>query len=418
MAVLGIRREDKNPWERRAPLTPHHVEELVRELGVTVAIEPSQKRIYPDQAYRDAGAELTDDLSGCQLLLGVKEVPPEQVLPSTTYLCFAHVIKGQPHGMPLLQRMLQQKSTLIDYEPIIDRFGRRLVFFGRHAGYAGMIDALWALGQRMEHEAVETAFSRVKRAFDYKSVAEACETLAKEVGARIREQGLSPSLHPLVIGFTGGGNVSRGAQEILDHLPVVEVEPDELASLADRPDLSRRVIYKVVFRRPDRLQFSRHLPHLTMLVNGIYWEPGHPKLATRGELRELWLRQSNPRLKVLADLSCDIDGSIEATVRSTTPSDPVFVFDPESGESTLGVAGRGPVVLAVDNLPAEFPRDSTEHFGDSLFPFLSGLLAANYSDSFEHLSLPAAILPAVITHGGELTPRYRYLEEALSKETR
>ncbi|MCH9649064.1 MAG: hypothetical protein K0U98_12570 [Deltaproteobacteria bacterium] len=418
MAVLGIRREDKNPWERRAPLTPHHVEELVRELGVTVAIEPSEKRIYSDQAYREAGAELTDDLSGCRLILGVKEVPPEQVLASTTYLCFAHVIKGQPQGMPLLQRMLQQNSTLIDYEPIVDRFGRRLVFFGRHAGYAGMIDALWALGQRMEHEGVETAFSGVKRAFDYKSVAEACETLVKDVGVRIREQRLSSSLHPLVIGFTGGGNVSRGAQEILDHLPVVEIEPDELKSLADRPELSRRVIYKVVFRRPDRLQFSRHLPHLTMLVNGIYWEPGHPKLATRGELRDLWQRQPNPRLKVLADLSCDIDGSIEATVQSTTPNDPVFVFDPESGKATLGVAGRGPVVLAVDNLPAEFPRDSTEHFGDSLFPFVSGLLAADYSASFEHLALPAAILPAVITHGGELTPRYRNLEEALTKETR
>ncbi len=416
MATLGIRREDKNPWEKRAPLTPQHVEELVRELGVPVVIQPSQKRIFPDSVYSEAGAEVSEDLSTCKLILGVKEIPPREVLGDTTYFCFAHVIKGQPQGMSLLRRMLEKNSTLIDYEPIVDRFGRRLVFFGRHAGYAGMIDALWALGQRAAHEGVDTAFAEVKRAYDYASVAEASEHLASGVGARIREQGIAPSLHPLVVGFTGGGNVSRGAQEILDHLPVVEIDPEELAGLGDRTALSRRVIYKVVFRRPDRLQFSRHLPHLTVLVNGIYWEPGHPKLATRGELRELWRGEETPRLRLLADLSCDIHGSVEATVRATTPADPVFVYDPETEEAISGVGGRGPVVLAVDNLPAEFPRDASEHFGDSLFPFLSGLLVPDYSVAFEHLALPAAILPAVITHGGELTPRFRYLEDALGGE--
>ncbi|MDY7095484.1 MAG: hypothetical protein SX243_21110 [Acidobacteriota bacterium] len=332
------------------------------------------------------------------------------------HLCFSHVIKGQPENMGLLREVLKKRCTLIDYEPIVDRFDRRLIFFGRHAGYAGMVDALWTFGRRMEHEGIQTPFAAVQPAHRYRSVDDAERFLAEEVGQEIREHGIDRAIHPLVVGFTGGGNVSQGAQEILDRLPVVEIEPSDLERLSTSEAPSRRAIYKVVFRRQDRFQFSRHLPHLTVLVNGIYWEPGHPKLVTRGNLRELW-RGQPPRLRVIADLSCDIEGSVEATVRTTTPEQPVYVYDPETGEATDGVEGHGPVVLAVDNLPTEFPRDASDSFGDSLFPFLSGLVAADYDVSFEHLSLPAAVLNAVIAHGGELTPRYRYLEEHVRAES-
>lgn len=416
MADIGIRRETINSQERRAPLSPQHVDELVREHGFSVIVQPSIKRIYNDESYRKAGAVLQKDLSDCKVVLGIKEIPREQVLKGKTYLCFSHVIKGQKENMLLLQKVLDQEATLIDYEPIIDRFGRRLLFFGRHAGYAGMIDALWTLGRRMRAEGVETAFAGVRQSTEYSSVQQATKILASTVGARIRERGIDPSLHPLVVGFTGGGNVSRGAQDILGHLPIVEIEPGDLATLHQRTHASRRVVYKVVFRRQFRQNFAQHLPHLTMLVNGIYWEPGHPKIATREELRFLWQGETPPKLKVIADLSADIGGSIEATLRQTTPDDPVFVYDPETHSELPGVEGRGPVMLTVGNLPAEFPRDASEHFGDSLFPFLAGLCNADYSVSFEHLSLPAAILGAVITHAGELTPRYRYLEEYLTKE--
>lgn len=416
MIDLGIRREDKNEWERRVPLGPLHVEELVREHELTVAIQPSQRRIYADEEYRLAGALVQEDLSDCRLILGVKEVPPDKLLAGKPHLCFSHVIKGQPENMGLLREVLERRVTLIDYEPIVDRFDRRLIFFGRHAGYAGMIDALWAFGQRMLHEGVETPFAAVRPAHRYTNVESAESFLADKVASEIREHGLDRRIHPLVVGFTGGGNVSQGAQEIIDRLPVVEIEPSDLERLESSPALSRRALYKVVFRRQDRFQFSRHLPYLTILVNGIYWEPGNAKLVTRGDLRALW-SGGTPRLRVLADLSCDVDGSIEATVRTTDSTDPVFVFDPETGVATDGVAGRGPVVLAVDNLPAEFPQDASESFGDSLFPFLRGLVAADYEVSFEHLSLPAAVLNAVVAHAGELTPRYRYLEESLGTES-
>jgi len=413
MHDLGIRREDKNRWERRVPLTPYHVEELVRDQGRSVLVQPSERRIFTDREFAAAGATLSEDLADCRVILGVKEVPPELLLPGKPYLAFFHVIKGQAQNMPILRRALERKCTLMDYEPIVDRFGKRLIFFGRHAGYAGMVDALWTLGRRMRAEGVETAFSEVRQATGYASLADALEVLQEQVGQRIRERGVDPALHPLVVGFTGGGNVSQGAQEVFDRLPMVEVHPDELATLAEDRSLSRRAVYKVVFRREERIDFARHLPHLTVLVNGIFWAPGHPRLVTRDDVARLWAG-GTPRLRVLADLSCDIEGSIEVTVRASSVEAPVYVYDPVSGETPAGVEGRGPVVLAVDNLPAEFPRDASEHFGDSLFPFISGLTAGNYEASFEHLALPAAILHSVVAHAGELTPPYRHLEAALA----
>lgn len=415
MTDIGLRREDKNRWERRAPLTPAHVEELVKEQGRSVAVQPSPIRIYPDEEYRAAGASIQEDLADCRVVLGVKEIPPPLLLPEKPYLIFSHVIKGQAHNMPLLRRILELRCTLIDYERIVDRLGKRLIFFGRHAGYAGMVDALWALGQRMRAERVETTFAAVKPAHAYRSVDEAAEFLATTVGRRLREQGVTPVLHPLVVGFTGEGNVSQGAQEIFDRLPMVEVRPDDLPGLAAEPSLSHHAIYKVVFARDDCADFARHLPYLTVLVNGIYWEPGQPRLVTKADVRKLWSARVPPRLRILADISCDVEGSIEATVRTTSPDDPVFVYDAMTGEAKPGVEGPGPVILAVDNLPAEFPRDSSEHFGDSLFPFLAALTTADYKLDFERLALPETLLGAVVAHGGELTPRYRYLEEALRK---
>ena len=414
---LAIRREEKNRWERRAPLAPAHVEELVRDQGRSVVVQPSPIRVFGDDEYRAAGATVQEDLADARVILGVKEIPPEEIVPGRPHLAFFHVIKGQTENLPMVRRALEARATLVDYEPIVDRFGRRLIFFGRHAGYAGMIDGLWALGQRMAAEGIDTPFVSVQKSHRYASFEEATDFLAAGVGRAIREHGLPEALHPLVIGVTGGGNVSQGAQEVLDRLPTVEVHPDELESLAAESGISHRTVYKVVFRRQHRVRFARHLPHLTMLVNGIYWEPGEPRLVTRDDVRELWAGTEQPKLRVIADLSCDVEGSIEVTSKTTDSGEPVYVADAATGAARMGVEGQGPVVLAVDNLPAEFPRDASEHFGDSLFPFVADLAEARYGVTFEHLSLPAAVLGAVITHGGELTPNYRYLEEALATET-
>ena len=416
MTHLGIRREDKNKWERRAPLTPAHVSELISEHKTSIAVQPSPDRIFADEDYKAAGAEIREDLGDCGVILCVKEIPPHLLLPTKPYFCFPHVTKGQLQNMPLLRRILELKCTLIDYERIIDRFGRRLIFFGRHAGYAGMIDALWALGLRLLAEGTETAFAGVRPSHCYATVEEATDFITDKVGRRIRDQSVCPALHPLVCGFTGGGNVAHGAQAIFDRLPMVEVDPEDLPQLERDKSLSRRAVYKVVFRRHRRANFERYLPYLTILVNGIYWEPGQTRLVTREDLRSIWSNSPRPRLRVIADITCDVGGSIEATVQSTNPDDPVYVYEPESGSIRNGVEGRGPVVLAVDNLPAEFPRNASEHFGDSLFPFLDSVAKADYGVLFRYLTLPAGVLSGVITHAGELAPQYRHLQKYLDGE--
>ena len=413
MHHIGIRRETK-AGERRVPLIPAHVAELVRDHGLGVVVQSSPDRCHADAAYREAGADVADTLPPCRVILGVKEIPVDEMQPGAAHLCFSHTVKGQDYNMPMLRGTLQKNATLIDYEMIVDRHGRRLIFFGRHAGYAGMVDTLWAFGRRLLDEGIDTSLAPVRRAFEYASVDDAAEHLATEVADRIRTRGVVPEIHPLVVGFTGGGNVSQGAQEILERLPVVEVSPDDLPALAANPDISRRAVYKVVFRRGHRHDFARHLPYLSILVNGIYWQPGSPKLMTRDDMRGLW-GNGAPKLKVVGDITCDIDGSVECNLRATTPSNPVYVYDPETHTAHDGVGGRGPVVMAVDNLPAEFPVDASAHFGDSLFPFVAPLARADFSAPFEHLSLPAAVTGAVITHGGELGPGFGYLEEAMGK---
>lgn len=413
MHHIGIRRETK-AGERRVPLIPAHVAELVRDHGLHVVVQSSPDRCHDDAAYRDAGADVAETLPPCRVILGVKEIPVDEMQPGSGHLCFSHTVKGQDYNMPMLRGTLRKNATLIDYEMIVDRHGRRLIFFGRHAGYAGMVDTLWAFGRRLLDEGIDTSLAPIRRAFEYASVDDAAEHLATEVADRIRTRGVVPEIHPLVVGFTGGGNVSQGAQEILERLPVVEVLPDELPALASNADISRRAVYKVVFRRDDRKDFARHLPYLSILVNGIYWEPGSPKLMTRDDMRGLW-RDGAPKLKVVGDITCDIDGSVECNLRATTPSNPVYVYDPDTHTATDGVSGRGPVVMAVDNLPAEFPVDASAHFGDSLFPFVAPLARADFSVPFEHLSLPAAVTGAVIAHGGHLGPGFTYLEEAMRK---
>jgi len=411
--MIGIRREDKNRWERRAPLTPDHVAELTRH-GVAVVVEPSLLRVFPDDAYRAAGARILDDLSSCPVVVGVKEIPIAKLNPNTTYFFFAHVTKGQPGNMPMLRRLMDLGSTLVEYEKIVDERGRRLVFFGRHAGFAGMLDTLATLGRRLKHEGIDSPFASIKLAHEYADLEEAHAELARVAGV-IRRDGVPEALHPLVIGFTGSGNVSKGAQEIFDQLPHEEIIPEDLPSLFTNQDLPRNLLYKVIFTRSDRYGsgIAPHLGYVTALVNGIYWEPGQRRVVTKEDLRALFADGASPRLRVIGDITCDLNGSIEANVKITTPGDPVYVYDIETGEAISGVAGRGPVILAVDNLPCELPVDASQHFGDALLRFLPALARCDWTRPFESLELQDEIRRAVVVHRGRLTPNYAHLERHL-----
>jgi alanine dehydrogenase len=439
---IGVRREDKSIWERRVPVIPEHARQLQAEHGVEVWVQPSEIRVFRDEEFAQAGARIEEDLSSCPVVFAVKEIPVHFLRPDQTYVFFAHVIKGQPYNMPMLKRLLEQGCQLIDYEKVTDERGRRLIFFGRHAGLAGMIDTLWALGQRLDWEGIPNLFSDLRQTRHYDSLAEA-KAAVSALGERIAREGLPEPITPFICGFAGYGNVFRGANEIIELLPVQEIGPQEVAAVAQSTDYARNVIYKVVFKEehtvepisPDdrpstdperrfdlqdyydhpekyRSRFHTYLPHLTLLVNCVYWEAKYPRLVTKADLKQLY-GGAKPRLRVIGDISCDIEGAIEGTVKSTEPGDPVFVYDPFEDRAIDGVEGRGPVVLAVDILPSELPRDASVYFSGVLMKYVPAITRADYSVPFGELALPPEIKRAVIVYQGELTPDYRYLEQYL-----
>jgi len=435
--IIGIRREDKNKWERRVPLIPFHTGEIIQNYPVEIWIQPSQIRIFSDEDYIRERARVIEDLSSCSITFAVKEIPVHFFEREKAYMFFSHTTKGQPYNMPMLKRMIELGCTLIDYERVVNDKGQRLIFFGPQAGQAGMIDTLWALGQRLKHEGKENPFTSIKRAYQYRSLVEAKEEIEK-VGRQIHKNGLDRSLVPLTCGFAGYGRVSHGAQEIFDHLPLEEIKPREINAFFKNKNYSSNRVYKIVFKEehmvepissahrfglqdyydyPDKYKpvFESYLPNLTILVNCIYWEPRYPRFVTKKFLRHLWSYDSAPRLKVIGDVSCDVEGSVECTVHSTSPDNPVFVYDPIEDKINDGFEGRGVVVMAIDNLPAEISLESSIFFSNALKSFIPAIAKADFSGDFDHCHLPAPIKNAVIIYRGKFAPDYEYMKEFIKK---
>jgi len=432
MKRLGIMKETKNCWERRVPMNPQSVKKLVND-GYQVVIQPSKIRIYRDEEYRDAGAELHDDLSNCDIIVGVKEIPIESLIPGKPHLFFSHTIKGQDYNMPLLQYFLDSKSTLLDYEKIIDEKSKRLVFFGKFAGNAGMVDALWAAGQRyLQEYGIETPFLKVKQSYQYESLKQ-CLAELKEIGEEIKRDGLPAEICPFNICLLGYGNVSIGCQEILAAFPIHQVEPPALAGLEinHRTDEMYLSIFKEehLVERKDGTGFElsdyfvngdqykskmeQYLPYCTMYMSGIYWASGYPVFLKNSELGKLQSEQ--PKLVMIGDITCDIEGSIEATRKVTMPDNPVFIYNPTTDELTDRFKGEGFAVCAIDNLPCEFPREASDFFNSVLEPFVPAMLDNDYDSSIADSTLPEEIKPACIAHQGKLEDNYKYLEEFLNR---
>lgn len=431
---IGLRLEDKNVWERRVALTPSDVAELVQQ-GMRIAVEPFARRAFADQEYVTAGAELVEDVRSCDLVLGIKEMPATYFHPGGAYMFFSHTIKGQPYNMKMLAALVQRKCTLIDHEIVTDGEGRRLIFFGRFAGLAGMLDTLWTLGRRLEALGTPTPFLRLEPMHRYGDLEEA-KAAVSEVARRIEEAPVPAALAPTVFGFAGYGHVSQGAQELFDLLPHVEVAPEELDGfVAENRDLTRKLV-KVVYREehlveridaqrpfelqeyydhPDRYRgsFEAHLPLLTVLVNGIFWTEKYPKLADAQQLERLFAGAERPKLLVVGDITCDVDGSLACTVRETESGDPVYVYDPATRDAVSGFAGPGLAVMAVGNLPTELPREASIGFGRALAPLLPEMAAADLTGALADAALPGPIERAVVLWHGRFTPQYEYMQDFL-----
>lgn len=443
MKVIGIRKEDKNKWERRVPIVPAEVRTLAEDYGILTKIQHFPGRAIPEEDFLAAGAEVTADMPDSPIIFAVKEIPIPLLRKNTTYIYFSHVIKGQDYNMPMLARLSELGCNLIDYERIADSNGRRLVFFGKEAGQAGMIDSLWALGQHLEFEGLTTPFSDIRKTVEYDGL-EDCSVHLHEVGERISNEGLPSNLCPLIVGFAGYGNVSKGSQEIFDILPHIEITPEEVISLKKSGNFSRNHLYKVVFKEEHMVQrnddvplgseakdfdlqeyydhperyhgvFDRYVPHLTVLMNCIYWEERYPRLVTRDQVKQLYSESEYPTFRVVGDISCDYEGSIEVTLHSTDSDHPTFIYDPEADGIIERGQARGLTIMAVDNLPAELPKEASRRFSRSLYPFVPSIVETDFTKPFQQLSLRSEVKRALILHNGTLTPDYEYLNSPLAE---
>jgi len=428
--IIGIRHEDKYEMERRCAIPPYLAEKLIKEDNIKILVEKSEKRVFKDQEYEEVGATLVDDICDADIVFGVKEIPITKFIDNKTYVIFSHTIKGQQYNMPLLKKMMEKKCNLIDYEKVTDDNGRRLIFFGRFAGLAGMVNSLWSFGQRMIVKNIATPFDGLKQAHKYDTLNSIKEYISG-IGDVIKTKGLPKEITPMVVGITGYGNVSKGAQEILDILPVKEITPNELLLLKESNDVSNKVVYKVVFKEehisqpiedsmPFELQdyynnpqnyknaFEKYVPNISILMNCMYWDAKYPRIITKDFLEQLYSK-GEPQLKVIGDVTCDPDGSIESTHEGTLIEDPVFVYNPFTREHTMGFEGDGILEMAVDILPSELPRSSSKAFAEALEPFIPDIVAADYDA--EDVDLPMPIKRALILHKGKLTPDFEYIKQ-------
>lgn len=429
---IGIRREDKNKWERRVPLIPEHVKEFKEKYGVETVIQPSKIRVYSDDEYSDVGAVVKEDMSTCPIVFAVKEIPIHLFEKNRAYVFFSHTTKGQKYNMPMLKKMMDLGCTLVDYEKIVNERGFRLVFFGRYAGLAGMVDTLWAFGQRLKSKNIDSPFNEIKQTINYQNHLPEIKEHLRSVGEKIKQNKIPKSITPVIVGFAGYGNVSKGAQEILDVLPVEMISPDEIKAVYENP--SNNCVYKVIFKEEDmvgpissddifelqdyykhpekyRSVFEKYIPDLTILMNCIYWDTKYPRLVTKEFLKQNYSDQF--RLQVIGDISVDINGAIEFTEKSTESDIPVYVYDPQTDTITDGCSGDGVAIMAVDNLPCELPRESSHEFSDSLYKFVPEIAKADFAGDFDSCKLPPEIKNAVILYRGKLMIEYQYINRFL-----
>ncbi|KAF3439754.1 hypothetical protein FNV43_RR18032 [Rhamnella rubrinervis] len=445
--IVGILSESVNKWERRAPLTPSHCARLLYsgkdKSGVSrIIVQPSTKRIHHDALYEDVGCEISDDLSECGLILGIKQPKVEMILPNRAYAFFSHTHKAQKENMPLLDKILAERVSLYDYELIVGDQGTRLLAFGKYAGRAGLIDFLHGLGQRYLSLGYSTPFLSLGASYMYSSLA-AAKAAIISVGEEISTLGLPSGICPLVFVFTGSGNVSVGAQEIFKLLPHTFVEPSKLPKLIEssrdlsQPSRTSKRVFEVygcvvtcqdmvekmdsaeVFDKADYYGHPEHYnpvfhqkiaPYASVIVNCMYWEKRFPRLLSTKQLQDL--KRNGCPLVGICDITCDIGGSLEFVNQTTSIDSPFFRYDPFNNSYHNDMEGDGLLCSAVDILPTEFAKEASQHFGDILSEFVG-----NLASTTDITKLPEHLRRACIAHGGALTSLYEYIPRMRKSES-
>jgi len=432
--VVGILRETKE-WEYRSPLVPADVHWLTKR-GIAVEVESSPQRIFRDEEFRAKGAKVVDRFKQAALLLGIKEPRVEDLYRDKIYMVFSHTAKGQTNNLGLLKSYLKNNVTLIDYEKIVDLHGKRLVYFGRFAGICGLVDSLHYLGKKLAWGGVKNPFLAIEPTYKYDSL-RAVKLAMSRVDRQIRTKGFQKKLSPFVIGITGHGNVSRGVQEILESLNPIEIHPQDMLQFIRHQRRSYNKLYKIVFLREEKFRskdgrgfyfeeylknprrfesnIDLYLPFLNILMHTSYWESRFPRIVTKAMVDNL-SRKRPFRLEFIGDISCDVNGSVELTYKTTSPHNPVFTYIPRKKAFVDGYESKGISILAVDNLPAELPKDGSEEFSGLIRDYVYQVAAHGVKDITNHIAIPAEIRRAVITQNKRLTRDFKYLKKYINKK--
>ncbi len=394
---IGLLREGKIPADKRVPFTPAQTEEIEQRFPTAkIVCQESPVRCFTEEEYKTLSIEVADKLNDCDILMGIKEVPIESLIENKTYLFFSHTIKKQPHNRKLLQAVLKKNIRLIDYEALKDYQGNRLVAFGRFAGIVGAYNGLWTYGKRFN------LFS-LRRAFECFDV--------NDLKLELRKV----QLPPLKIILTGSGRVGKGAMETLDSSGIRKVSPVDFLSKvyneAVYTQLSSADYHERIegghFNREEfhkhperyRSQFLKFTTVADLLLAGAFWNPKAPVLFKREDMLS-----QDFKIKVIADITCDIDGSLPSTKRASSIPDPIYDYDPYADSVKQPLSGENHVtVMAVDNLPCELPRSASEEFGRDLIDKILKPLLVNDSEGI--------IKRGTIAENGELTEDFKYLQD-------
>ena len=393
---FGILKERKNPPDRRVVFSPNELTRLKQEYqNVSVKVERSDIRIFEDSQYENLGIEVTDDVSDCDVLFGVKEVPVENLIPNKSYFFFSHTIKEQPYNRKLLQAVLEKNIDLYDYETIVDSENRRLIGFGRYAGIVGAYNGIRAFGIKFELFKLPKA-----------------ETLSgKDALISHLKRVVLP---PLKFVITGTGKVGNGAKEILDAIKIKEVTVENyltknysqaVYTQIDVLEYNKRKDGQVLdftdfYQNPSEYvsDFEKFTKVSDIYITGHFYGNGAPVILTRE-----MLNANDCKIKVVADVSCDINGPIACTLRSSTIAEPLYGYLPAENKEVDVFHPAAIVVMAVDNLPCELPKDASEGFGEM---FLEHVFPAFFNEDKDGI-----LLRAKITDKGKLTPRFSYLQD-------
>lgn len=393
---FGIIKERKNPPDRRVVFSPQKLQEFKQKYpDASIIVESSDIRVFSDKEYEDAGFKVTNDLSDCDVLLGVKEVPIDYLIPNKKYFFFSHTIKKQPYNRKLLQAILEKKIDLLDHETIIKENGARLIGFGRYAGLVGAYNGLRAIG--LKEELYE--LPKVETLADLDEMKNELDNI---------------TLPNIKITLSGSGKVAYGAKEILDHLGVKQVSDalyltskftEPVYCLIDVMEYNKRSDGKVgdkyAFYKDPSSYISNFMPYAKetdFFIAGHFYGDGAPYLFTREDAKK---KEFN--IKYVADISCDVNGPVASTIRPSTIADPIYGYDPITESEVDYKSNNAITVMAVDNLPCELPKDASEGFGDM---FLEHVIPAFYNNDTNGI-----LDRAQMTSNGKLTERYSYLQD-------